>query len=186
MKINKHGYWENSNSNGHIHDSGVSSGIIDLIKKNSISSVVDFGCGMGDYAKKIIEHGVYCEAYDGNPNTSVLTKGIGKVIDLSSSFELERKFDCVVSLEVGEHIPKEYEEVFIKNICIHAEKLIILSWAVVGQAGHGHVNCKSNDEIIKKLENMGFIYDFLSTNYLRNCTNNALWFKNTIMVFFKK
>ena len=61
--------------------------------------------------KQLISEGFKCEAYDGNPNTPEMTGGIGKVLDLSERFDLGKKFDYVVSLEVAEHIPKEYEEI---------------------------------------------------------------------------
>ena len=47
---------------------------------------------------------------DGNPITPKMTGGIGKVLDLSKRFDLEKKFDYVISVEVAEHIPKEYED----------------------------------------------------------------------------
>lgn len=185
MKIHKNGFWENSDSLGHRYDPVLSEAIASLLKEKSLTSVVDFGCGMGLYAKKIIDSGIYCEAYDGNPNTPFLTKGIGKVLDFTNKFELENKFDCVLSLEVGEHIPKEYEEIFLNNIVIHSKKIIILSWAVVGQKGDGHVNCKNNEEVINDLSKNKFNYNSILSNFLRKNVTNAPWFRNTIMVFEK-
>lgn len=185
MKINEKGFWENKTGVGHVHDINLCKVIVDLLNSKNIKNVVDFGCGLGDYVKFFILNGIDCEAYDGNPNTSDITGGIGKVLDLSENFNLNKKFDCVLSLEVGEHIPKKYEQVFLNNICKHTEKLLIVSWAVVGQGGDGHVNCQNNDYIINQIENRGFKYNKGISIFLRHFVSNAFWFKNTIMVFEK-
>lgn len=186
FNINKNGFWEEKNGIGHVHDNKLCDGLIELLKENNFESVVDFGCGMGDYAKKIISSGIPCDAYDGNPNTPQLTNGIGNVLDLSLEFDLHKNFDCVISLEVGEHIPKNYEKTFIDNICKHTNNLLIISWAVEGQGGDGHVNCQNNDYIINEITKKGFTYDEKNTLRLRNSVSNAVWFKETVMVFKKQ
>lgn len=185
MKINQNGFWETTDSTGHVHDSRLADHIISLFKSENIRSVVDFGCGMGDYAHRLISEGIPCEAYDGNPNTPELTRGLGKVLDLSESFDLGKTFDCVLTLEVGEHIPEECEQTFINNIVRHTDNLLLLSWAILGQVGDGHVNCKNNDYIVSEIEKRGFAYDLVNSNLLRNSISHAQWFKNTIMVFKK-
>ena len=62
-----------------------------------------------------------------------------------------------MSLEVGEHIPKEYEDIFINNLHNNNNKGIILSWAILGQGGFGHVNEQNNDYIKSKMSNLGYI-----------------------------
>jgi hypothetical protein len=185
FKINDKGFWESTDSSGHLNDRNLRNNILNLLKENSIESLVDFGCGMGDYSRYFIENGIICEAYDGNPNTVSLTRGIGKVLDLSEEFNLQKKFECVLSLEVGEHIPKEFEQIFIDNITKHVSKILILSWAVVGQGGDGHVNCQNNDYVIDQITKRGFSFDLPKTITLRS--NSTLpWFRDTILVFNKK
>jgi len=183
--INKKGYWETYNDIGHVHDINLCESIVKTLFENNVKSVFDFGCGLGDYARSIISAGITCEAYDGNPNTFLLSKGLANVLDLSEYFNLYKKSDCVLSLEVGEHIPKEYEDIFIDNICNHTNNLLILSWAILGQVGDGHVNCQDNEYVINKISRKGFVYDSIKSNQLRNSATNATWFKNTIMVFKK-
>lgn len=185
IKINEKGFWETDTGIGHIYDKSISDTLLNFFKEKNIKSVVDFGCGMGDYANDITSNGIYCEAYDGNPNTENLTRGLGKVLDLSIDVKLKNKFDCVVSLEVGEHIPKEFENVFIENLCKNTNDYIVLSWAVENQGGDGHVNCQNNDYIIDKIKNKGFLFDNENSEKLRKSTSVAFWFKNTIMVFKK-
>ena len=42
-------------------------------------------------------------------------------------------YDWVMSLEVAEHIPQDYEAIFIDNIVRHAREGVVLSWAVPGR-----------------------------------------------------
>lgn len=183
MKINELGFWETTDGTGHIHDRSLSNALCQYLLDNEIKTVVDFGCGMGDYAKAFKAHNLTVEAFDGNPNTETLTEGIGRVLDLSKPFYLKKKFDAVISLEVGEHIPAEFEVLFLDNICKHVRKKLIISWAVEGQGGSGHVNCRNNDYIIAQIEERGFKYNETASNKLRKAATNASWFSYTLMVF---
>ena len=181
--INEKGYWETDSSFGHVYDNRLAMAIGEFLKKQNVKNLVDFGCGMGDYVKLFHSMGINCDAFDGNPNTEMLTNGLGKVLDFSSQFDLSKKYDCVLSLEVGEHIPKEYEKIFLDNITIHARNMIILSWAIVGQGGTGHVNCQNNEYIIEKMRERNFFYDKFTSELLRTQYSSASWFEKTIMVF---
>jgi len=186
MIINEKGYWETDNSFGHVYDNRLAIALNDFLIKEDAKNIVDFGCGMGDYLKMFYSNGINCDAFDGNPNTEMLTNGLGKVLDFSCPFDLAKKYNCVLSLEVGEHIPKKYEQIFLNNLKNHAENIIVLSWAVVGQGGSGHVNCQNNDYIIEQMSERNFTYDNLNSEYLRTQWSSAPWFEKTIMVFRKK
>ena len=185
MQINNLGFWETTDGTGHVHDINLCEALTSYLLITGHKTVVDFGCGMGDYAKAFKAVNLDVEAFDGNPNTEVLTEGIGRVLDLSKPFYLQKKFDAVMSLEVGEHIPAEFEDLFISNITKHAKKTLIISWAVEGQGGDGHVNCKNNDYIIRQIEERGFKYKKKASEELRKAATNASWFSNTLMVFDK-
>ena len=182
MKIDQNtGIWLNDNLEGHGYDYLLSEALIEILKKNGVADVYDFGCGHGLYTRNFIENNISCQGYDGNPNTTQLTNGLCGVLDLSKSFSLPKK-EYVITLEVGEHIPELYENIFINNIHQHNTRGIILSWATIGQGGDGHVNCRNNDYIKEKFKNLGYLNDIEEERYLReNCSFS--WFKNTIMVF---
>ena len=183
--INKKGFWESSDSSGHLYDEPLSHAIVKFLTIKNGQSVIDLGCGMADYTRALLKNGFECAAYDGNPNTVSLTGGIARVLDLSQPFELDKKYDWVLCLEVGEHIPKKFEKIFLDNVSRHAITGIILSWAIRGQGGDGHVNCRSNLYIVNQMKKRGCSYDVNSTNMLRNEATFG-WFKNTLMVFRKE
>jgi SAM-dependent methyltransferase len=186
MKINDRGYWENDTAEGHGHDVGVAKAVLEFLQVEEANDVIDMGCGDGFYTKYLNNNGLYCMGVDGNPHTEELVGGNGYCVDLSKEQWLGQ-FDWVLSLEVGEHIPVEYEDVFIENMHRHNIEGIILSWAVEGQGGDGHVNCKDNWEIINLLGDKGYVLDLGATEQLRSrCAiypNTGWWFKNTLMVF---
>ena len=181
-EINGRGYWIGEVSEWHVTDHNLARAMNAFLRNENASSVVDFGCGEGDYVRCFLEHGFDCVGYDGNPDTPTLTKGVGQVLDLSEPFDLERTFDWVVCLEVGEHIPHQYEKTFIENLMRHTKKGIILSWALKNQPGAGHFNCQNNDYIKAIFARCGYTNDLEIEKTLRESASIS-WFKNTLMVF---
>lgn len=182
MKISPNGSWDGLNPEAHSpFDPYLSSALISFLKKEKATSVVDLGCGTGQYTKALNEGGVSCRGLDGNPNTLKITNGKCQTIDLSKTVSLGQ-YDWVLSLEVGEHIPKDSESIFLDNINKASRFGIILSWAIEGQGGYGHVNERSNEYIQNKIKE--FDYSYLEDASLLLRSKSSLgWFKNTIMVF---
>jgi hypothetical protein len=148
-------------------------------------AVCDLGCGLGKYVQWLRKRGIACDGYDGNPNTSELTAGVCETLNLAEEIKLNRKYDVVMSLEVGEHIPKCYESVFLDNVAQHAKHTVVMSWAIPGQPGDGHVNCQTNSYIIYQLWKRRFRPQFATSVMLRR--NSSLpWFENTLMVFSRR
>lgn len=167
----------------HKYDPGLADALIHFLQDQD--TIVDFGCGNADYTKLLVKENKTVECYDGNPNTPEMTDGLCKVLDLSKEFDLNKKFECVISLEVGEHIPPEYEQIFIDNLDRHSAQCVILSWALPGQGGDGHFNERDNSYIKENFEKRGYKNWIEAENYLRESTT-LWWFKNTIMVFLKE
>lgn len=180
--IDKHGFWIGSEEN-HLFDRQLCNAISIIFEKDVIG-IVDIGCGDGSYTKFLRDQGFICNGYDGNPETLKITNGVCSIMDFSQPQNIS-KYDLVLSLEVGEHIPVEYEQIFINNICRASASKIILSWAVEGQSGYGHVNCRNNDYIIKQMADRGFVFNANISSKLR-MASTLPWFGNTIMYFEKK
>jgi SAM-dependent methyltransferase len=141
-------------------------------------SVADLGCGLGQYCEIFKSFGwPLVVGFEG-------TEGMGDVnMDLTEPYG-GKSFDLVVCLEVGEHIPQELESGFIENLNRFSEKDIVLSWAVPGQPGSGHVNCRHNGYVIERLGKIGFSHSRKRTEFLRQHSTLS-YFKNTLMVFEK-
>ena len=177
------GYWRiTDNVVDHVFDEVLTDVIINIVK-NDVKTIVDIGCGDGSYTNHFNEKGFTCIGFDGSPLTPELTDYTCYIRDFSNPIDVG-KYDLVLSLEVGEHIPLEYEQIFLDNLCRAAKNDIILSWAIIGQGGWGHVNCRNNNYIINQMLMRDFNLDMEKTKILReNCS--LYWFTNTIM-YFKK
>jgi hypothetical protein len=104
---------------------------------------------------------------------------------LTEELEAEEPFDMVISLEVGEHIPERWESIYIDNLTRNARSYILMSWAVEGQPGDGHVNGRSNEYVINQMKSRGYTINWPVSRYLRKSAS-LWWFKNTIMLFERR
>jgi len=177
--IHENGYWLYRRE-GYFFDEPLCNSIISLVK-NYAKTIIDIGCGNGAYTNHFIKNGFECSGFDGNPFTPELTNNTCQIKDFSQFVDVG-KFDVVLSLEVAEHIPNKHEQIFIDNLCRVAKNNIIMSWAVEGQGGIGHINCKNNDYVINEFKKRGYTYNVESSNFLRE-NSTVSWFKDTIMVF---
>lgn len=177
MEISNTGFWIGDATIQHKHDPQLADALAKLFKN---STVYDLGCGEGKYVKHfnskkdIVAYGI-----DGNPNTKYANCFVH---DLTNPIGLN-KMNWVLSLEVGEHIPKELMNQYIENLKNLSEDGIVLSWAVLGQGGDGHVNELPNEDVIALFPE--YDYDIETSLYLRSKAT-LWWFKNTIMVFKRK
>ena len=143
--------------------------------------VIDLGCGKGDYCKFFESEGwKNLEGYEGTIGLKDAFRNIAPV-DLSRACEF-RKADFVLSLEVGEHIPEQYESIFFTNLTSPCTKHLVLSWALPDQGGPGHVNGRTNDYVIARVKEKGLRLDPIKTRNLREGASLP-WFKNTLMAF---
>jgi len=167
----------------HAYDEKVASSIVNYAKTLGVTKTYDFGCGNGKYVQKFRKDGIEAFGIDGNPKTSSFP--FCSVQDLTSKFQLE-PVNFLLCLEVCEHIPKEYEDVLLQTLDRHLVPggTLVISWAIVGQPGFGHVNCQNNDYVISKFNSMGYSYENNKSLQLRKNTICG-WFSNTLMVFTK-
>ncbi len=178
--VSSHGYFIGDSE--HVTDWKLADAIVDFLKSEKAEALVDFGCGDGDYVNHFIQKGIQAVGYDGNPVTEDASGGTCFILDLSNPVDLHQRYDWVMSLEVGEHLPKQYETIFIENLVRHVKDGLILSWAIKGQGGTGHFNEQNNDYIKKIFADMGWYNDLEAECHLRESAA-VHWFKNTVMVF---
>ena len=139
---------------------------------------------MGSYVRHFLGCGLATSGFDGNPATPQLSKGTCAVLDLSTVADVAAPRDWVLSLEVGEHLPRAHEGAFMENLHRHNSRGMVLSWALKGQGGTGHVNEQDNDYIKAKICAKGYVNDLDAEQALRAAAAFP-YFKRTIMVFRK-
>jgi hypothetical protein len=159
--------------------------LIKFLKNDQDKVIYDLGCGTGYYLKELHAAGYKkvigieadpCKLYEEFP---ILSFNLTSPIDLSEK-------GIVICLEVGEHIPEEYEYIVLDNLTNLSDSWLIISWALPGQIGIGHFNCKSNEYIINEIESRGFQFMQELTKEARQYPIGATsYFQNTLMIFRK-
>lgn len=148
--------------------------------------LVDFGCGPGTYLRYLHDIGfTSLMGYEAIIPDGQEFNNIGGQ-DLATSFNMLNKAVNGLCLEVGEHIPKEYEAIFLDNLCNNCTERIVLSWAIPGQSGYGHVNCQYNIYIVQEMERRGWkmlVEDSLEAR--QHVEDRVHYFRDTLMIFGK-
>jgi tryptophanyl-tRNA synthetase len=162
----------------------VAKSIVTLATEYRPLLIYDFGCGDGKYTAALMEAGFAARGFDGNPQTALVANC--EVQDLTSDSWQIPPVDFLLSLEVAEHIPTHLEASFVHNLDKHvcAGGLLLISWAVEGQGGLGHVNCRNNDYVITLFEKLRYTYLKVESDKIR-AEAELPWFRDTIMAFQK-
>jgi hypothetical protein len=184
--INKTGFWDSTQAeNHHIHSPNVSRWICNFFSYNKEKLIYDLGCGTGDYLNDLSNYDFKnLIGVEGDPIIKHKHLNIIKG-DLTNKLNINQKGN-VISLEVGEHIPKEFQSTFIENLISLCDDFLIFSWAIRGQGGYGHVNELNNDEILPLFLKESFALLEKETNEIRSVVeDHCSYFRNTLFVLKK-
>ncbi len=144
--------------------------------------VFDFGCGNAFYLAELEKNGFTCMGFEGFPLNNFLAKHV-HVADLTKPILINGK-GSVISLEVGEHLPKSAQETFMNTVTTHCNGKLIFSWAEIGQPGLGHINCRNQKEVIADVCSRGFKYmEELTLQVRATIEENTSWFQRTLLIF---
>ena len=154
-------------------------------------SVLDVGCGIGTWLSVFKQHGLQkVHGIDGDfVDKKLLWDHINKdefsAKDLGINFDLKKKFDLVICLEVAEHLEKKHATGFIDSICKHSD-VIVFSAAVPGQGGQNHLNEQWPAYWINLFNIQGFkCYDILRP-LIWDIKEIDWWYKQNMLVFSNK
>ena len=150
-------------------------------------TVVDLGAGLGHYGKIYRRKSSKVAGwvgYDGAMNVGHVTNGLVKFMDLTQPDAADERLcaagDYVLSLEVGEHIPPQFMENYLRNIRCHAREGAVISWG--NQAGHMHVNNLPSETVIALMDKWGFEVDEKLTRKAKLAATYK-YFQNNVIVY---
>lgn len=150
--------------------------------------VVDMGCGFGDYLWLWSQMGFSdLLGVEGADLEDLFSHEHILIHDLSEPLELDAK-GSVVAIEIGEHIPSQFESIFLDNVCNNVAQgcYLVLTWAIPGQSGHGHCNNRPNEWVIAQVEQRGLTFMPRESISARDCIEHTTsWLRNTILIFKK-
>ena len=159
---------------------------IELVKPKS---VIDIGCGIGAFLSCFRENGIEdILGIDGDYvdlNNILIPRDKFSPYDLSKKYNVGRKFDLAVSLEVAEHIQKESAEVFIDNL-VNLSDVILFSAAIPGQGGTSHVNEQWPTYWAEIFKKRGYYPVDCLRKKIWDKPEVSWWYKQNIMFFVKE
>lgn len=152
-------------------------------------SVIDVGCGLGTWLSVFQASGVEdvwgidCDYVDQNileiPQERFFT------FDLKSPFRLNRQFDLVVSLEVGEHLPNECAETFVDSLT-KLGSVILFSAAIPFQGGTKHINEQWQDYWTSHFQEKGYVAIDCIRNRVWQNDRVEYWYAQNMLMFAKR
>eukprot|EP00056_Hartaetosiga_gracilis_P017826 m.8572 g.8572 ORF g.8572 m.8572 type:complete len:305 (+) comp6140_c0_seq1:148-1062(+) len=175
---------------------------------SNLDTVLEFGCGIGlyvDFLKRktiartvigvepspmVFEHSIFTE-YSIN-NTDVNPSQAQVDITIATDKELQRlglnrRFDLVYSIEVLEHIPREYHDKVADFLVERARGILVFSAAHPNQPGLGHIAERPKEEWIEEFESRGMILLKRATTMVSVlCDSRNVNHKENLIVFASK
>lgn len=173
------------------HNKRAASEIIPLLHEIlDFDSVLDVGCGIGTWLNVFHEKGgLEILGLDGDyVNRDLLAKNIPldffKAFDLSLEFDLKKKFDLAICLEVAEHLPFTSSDLLVNSLCRHSDQ-VLFSAAIPNQGGQNHLNEQWPSFWIDKFKRNGFeVYDLIRPKIWNN-PQVDIWYRQNLLLFSK-
>ncbi len=175
-----------------IHNSGASEIIVPhVLNLLDINSVVDFGCGLGNFIKTFKDHGVNeILGLDGpwveeEKIFNNISRNEFVVADLESPIKLDKKYDLGICLEVAEHLSPEAEQVIVESL-VKASDIILFSAAIPEQGGQNHIN----EQWLSHWARLFAAHQFIPVDILRrkiwSDQRVKWWYRQNITFFVSK
>jgi len=173
-----------------VHNSGAAEQVLPvLFEIYKPQSILDVGCGLGNWIQVAKNMGVNdIKGVDGAyVNKSLLKINPDEFVEknLTEPFDLGRKFDLTICLEVAEHLPAASADVLIQTLTNHAD-VILFSAALPGQGGQNHVN----EQWPEYWQKIFLKYGFEMVDYFRpKIWNNhkvERWYRQNLFLVVRK
>lgn len=153
-------------------------------------SVLDVGCGLGTWLD--VSRGVFdtedvvgVEGDWAKASSLVINPTLVHIADLEKGFDLHRRFDLAICLEVGEHLSADAAPNLVSSLVQHADT-VLFSAAIPGQGGHHHVN----EQFLTYWDSLFGGHGYLSFDPVRpviwNDASILWWLRQNVVLYVKE
>lgn len=157
--------------------------VLELIRP---TSVIDVGCGNGEFLDVFQEHGVgEILGIDGDyidRNLLFISQENFRALDISIPFTLDKTYDLTLCLEVAEHIAPEKASDLIESLTRLAP-VVLFSAAIPFQDGTHHVNEQWPEYWAQLFRARGFVPVDALRKKIWNDRQIEYWYRQNIMFF---
>lgn len=157
--------------------------LIDYVKPKS---VVDVGCGSGEWLSVFRELGItHLLGVDGawaNAAQQYSRAAAFQEHDLRQPLHLNRSFDLAICLEVAEHLDPENAQTLVDGLARLAP-VVVFSAAIPLQGGEGHVNEQWPSYWTGLFDAQGYRPFFFLRRRLWGRDDIELWYRQNIILF---
>jgi len=170
----------------HRRSAGIAERLAELLPRDE--PVLDLGCGPGYYLSVLAGRGFKCLGVEGTPSIGEIAD-FGAIVeaDLTKPLTIEWPRSTVVCLEVAEHIQEAFEATLLDAIDRYCSRVAVISWAIPGQRGRGHVNCRPSSYVYERFRGRGFELLPEMTFALREAAEDHVkYFRNTLLAFERR
>lgn len=151
-------------------------------------SVVDVGCGLGNWLSTFERQGVtdYLGIDGHHVNRELLAIPGEKILltNLEEPIPVERKFDLAMSLEVAEHLSESAADTFVRSLTSLSD-IIVFSAAVPFQGGQNHINEQPVTYWIEKFDKRGYTFYDPIRELIWNNPQVDAWYKQNMFLIIK-
>jgi SAM-dependent methyltransferase len=164
---------------------GASAALSYVLRHLRPASVLDIGCGIGTWLRAAIDMGV-ADIYgvDGialSCKELLFPRERFSVIDLSTPFNLNSRYELVMCLEVAEHLNAAASGTLIASLVNHGNT-ILFSAACPNQPGQNHLNCQWPDYWQKLLNRHGYACDDSIRWKIWNDARIEPWYRQNMFI----
>jgi len=165
-----------------------------LLQNLKFDSLLEFGCGPGYYCKfwndNGVEtvHGIEPELMDKN---NFMNEGCEQFCyDITNQDEPDGilpHYDVITTIEVLEHIDQKFHDIIFDYFVSKNPKAIIFSAARPGQAGHGHIACRTKEDWASELIKRGYELNQIQTDDICESSDKKnVNHRRNLQIFYKK
>jgi SAM-dependent methyltransferase len=156
-----------------------------LFRAGLPGSLLDVGCGRGMWVKSAMDMGVSdvygVDGVDIPVDHLHFPRERFQQVNLAGSWDLGRKFDMILCLEVAEHVDASVSELLVRGLVKHGDR-VVFSAACPGQAGQHHVNCQWPGYWQQRFNANGFVCDDAIRWQIWNETAIEPWYRQNMFI----